>query len=106
MLATILLGLLLAGCQAFRIPPAPSALTAKSVCDDYGLTRGKVYDECVAYQESRAQLYPSQSIPPYRMDQYNNRVDAEGFRVDSIGRRTPVQNQYQPPLGLAPDNRR
>ena len=28
------------------------------------------------------------------MDQYNNRVDAEGYRVDSTGRRMPVQSLY------------
>jgi hypothetical protein len=28
------------------------------------------------------------------MDQYNNRVDAEGYEVDSMGRRMPVQSPY------------
>jgi hypothetical protein len=28
------------------------------------------------------------------MDQYNNRVDAEGYAVDSTGRRMPVQSPY------------
>ena len=28
------------------------------------------------------------------MDQYNNRVDAEGYEVDSTGRRMPVQSPY------------
>jgi hypothetical protein len=35
------------------------------------------------------------------MDQYNNRVDAEGYRVDSTGRRMPVQSPYYSPLGQA-----
>ena len=49
------------------------------------------FNDCVAYQESRN---PGQSVPPYRMDQYNNRVDAEGYAVDSTGRRMPVQSPY------------
>jgi hypothetical protein len=28
------------------------------------------------------------------MDHYNNRVDAEGYAVDSTGRRMPVQSPY------------
>ncbi len=28
------------------------------------------------------------------MDQYNNRVDVEGYAVDSTGRRMPVQSPY------------
>lgn len=106
MLATMGLGLLLAGCQAARSPALPAPLSAKAICDDYGGALGpKAYDECLAYQESRLQAYPSQSVPPYRMDQYNNRVDTEGYRVDSTGRRMPVQNQYQLPSGAARTDR-
>jgi len=98
--ATISLGLLLAGCGGSRIPPAPTAASATAVCDDFGVRRGTAaYDQCVAYQESRTQLYPSQSVPPYRLDQYNNRVDAQGYRVDSMGRRMPVQSPYRLPEG-------
>jgi hypothetical protein len=35
------------------------------------------------------------------MDQYNNRVDAEGYAVDSRGRRMPVQGPYYLPWGQA-----
>jgi hypothetical protein len=52
------------------------------------------FNDCVTYQESRN---PGQSAPPYRMDQYNNRVDAEGYAVDSTGRRMPVQSPYYLP---------
>jgi hypothetical protein len=97
-LATMGLGLLLAGCQAARSPAPPAPFSAKAICDDYGGALGpKAYGECLAYQESRLQAYPGQSVPPYRMDQYNNRVDAEGYRVDSSGRRMPVQSPYQLP---------
>ena len=99
-LATFGLGLLLAGCGAPKVPPPPAPLTAAQICADYGGALGpKGYDECIAYQEARTKDYPSQSVPPYRMDQYNNRVDAEGYRVDSIGRRMPVQGPYQLPPG-------
>ena len=100
MLAMMGLGLLLAGCQAARSPAPPAPLSATAICDDYGGALGpKAYDECLAYQESRLQAYPRQSVSPYRMDQYNNRVDAEGYRVDSIGRRMPVQSPYRLPAG-------
>ena len=35
------------------------------------------------------------------MDQYNNRVDAQGYAVDSTGRRMPVQSPYDLPWGQA-----
>jgi hypothetical protein len=35
------------------------------------------------------------------MDQYNNRVDAEGYQVDSSGRRMPVQGPYYRPAPQA-----
>jgi hypothetical protein len=54
-------------------------------------TDTKEFADCVAYQEAHD---PGQSVPPYRMDQYNNRVDAEGYAVDSTGRRMPVQSPY------------
>ena len=47
------------------------------------------------------QTYAGQSVPPYRMDQYNNRVDAEGYRVDSTGQRMPVQGPYYTPAPQA-----
>jgi hypothetical protein len=90
-LATIWLGLLLAGCQGTDSQNSPmAAQSAKLVCAGYGID-ATTFNQCVPYQESRN---PGQSVPPYRMDQYNNRVDAEGYRVDSTGRRMPVQNQY------------
>jgi hypothetical protein len=90
-LATIWLGLLLAGCQATDSQNSPvAAQSANLVCAGYGILP-TTFNQCVTYQESRN---PGQSVPPYRMDQYNNRVDAEGYRVDSMGRRMPVQNLY------------
>jgi hypothetical protein len=56
------------------------------------------FDQCVAYQESQA---PGPSVPPYRLDQYNNRIDAEGFQVDGTGHRMPVQSPYHFPMGQA-----
>jgi hypothetical protein len=100
-LATIGLALLLAGCQGtFRqAAPAPAAQSASSVCAGYGLSTGTAtFDRCVAYQESRA---PGPSVPPYRLDQYNNRVDAEGYPVDGTGHRMPVQGPYNLPMGQA-----
>ena len=97
-LVTISLGLLSAGCQgSYSQNPPMAALSANLVCAGYGV--GIVtFNHCVTYLESRN---PGQSVPPYRMDQYNNTVDAEGYRVDSTGRRMPVQNQYYSPLGQA-----
>ena len=87
---TIWLSLLLVGCQAADGPMA--AQPAKLVCAGFVADIGtKEFADCVAYQESHD---PGQSVPPYRMDQYNNRVDAEGYAVDSTGRRMPVQSPY------------
>ena len=88
-LATIWLGLLLAGCQGTDSQPM-AAQSANLVCAGYGIA-ATTFNQCVTYQESRN---PGPSVPPYRMDQYNNRVDAEGYRVDSTGRRMRVQDQY------------
>ena len=97
-LATIWLGLLLAGCQGTDSQNSPmAAQSANLVCAGYGIDT-TTFNQCVTYQESRN---PGQSVPPYRMDQYNNRVDAEGYRVDSTGRRMPVQNQYYSLVGQA-----
>lgn len=87
------LGLLLAGCQGYRKEAsAIEALTASEVCAGYGLRTGTAtFDQCVAYQETRT---PGPSVPPYRLDQYNNRVDAEGYRVDGTGHRMAVQSLY------------
>ncbi len=109
-LVTISLGLLLAGCLGSysQNPPGAAAPAhddgyqwASAVCADFvgGPRIGTTtFNECVTYQQTRN---PGQSVPPYRMDQYSNRVDAEGYRVDSMGRRMPVQNQYYSPLGQA-----
>ena len=96
---TIGLGLVLAGCQAPYGKGVPvAAQPASLVCAGYGLRVGTpTYDTCVAYQDSRAQAYPSQSVPPYRLDQYNNRIDAEGYRVDGTGHRMPVDSLYYRP---------
>jgi hypothetical protein len=93
------LGLVLAGCQTPYGKGVPiAAQPASLVCAGYGLRVGTpTYDTCVAYQDSRAQAYPSQSVPPYRLDQYNNRVDAEGYRVDGTGHRMPVDSLYYRP---------
>ena len=95
--AAIWLNLLLVGCQAAERPMA--AQPAKLVCAGFVADIGtKEFADCVAYQESHD---PGQSVPPYRMDQYNNRVDAEGYAVDSTGRRMPVQSPYYLPMGQA-----
>ena len=101
-LTTIGLALIAAGCDApysyygKELPVA--AQSPAFVCAGYGLRLGTTtYDTCVAYQESRAQVYPSQSVPPFRLDQYNNRVDAHGYRVDGTGHRMPVDSLYYRP---------
>ena len=91
--ATIWLSLLLIGCQrADGQKTSMAAQTARLVCAGFVADIGtKEFADCVAYQESHD---PGPSVPPYRMDQYNNRVDAEGYEVDSTGRRMPVQSPY------------
>jgi hypothetical protein len=90
--ATLWLSLLLVGCQNADSQKSMAAQPAKLVCAGFVADIGtKEFADCVAYQESRD---PGQSVPPYRMDQYNNRVDAEGYAVDSTGRRMPVQSPY------------
>ena len=98
-LTTIGVGLVLAGCDVPYGKELPvAAQPASLVCAGYGLRTGTpTYDTCVAYQESRAQAYPSQSVPPFRLDQYNNRVDAQGYRVDGTGHRMPVDSLYYRP---------
>lgn len=100
---TIGLGLVLAGCQGPWINGVPvygrdvpvAGQSASTICAGYGIrTDTPTYVTCVAYQEARAQTYPTQSAPPYRLDQYNNRVDSEGYRVDSTGHRMSVQSPY------------
>ena len=88
--ATIWLSLLLVGCQAADRPMAaqPAKLVCAGFVADIGTTE---FADCVAYQEAHD---PGLSVPPYRMDQYNNRVDAERYEVDSTGRRMPVQSPY------------
>ena len=99
-LAMIGLGLLLVGCQGAHVQNSPNAAqSANLVCAGYGVRIGTTtFNNCVAYQESRN---PGQSVPPYRKDQYNNRVDAEGYAVDSTGRRMPVDSPYYLPWGQA-----
>jgi hypothetical protein len=87
------LSLLLVGCQDADSQKSPmAAQPANLVCAGF-LARidTKAFANCVAYQESRD---PGQSVPPYQMDQFNNRVDAEAYKVDSTGRRMPVQSPY------------
>ena len=99
MMTAIGLGLVLAGCQGPYGKDVPvAAQSPSSICAGYGLRAGTAtYDVCVAYQESRAPAYPGLSVPPYRLDQYNNRVDAEGYRVDGTGHRMPVDSLYYRP---------
>ena len=102
-LATIWLGVFLVGCQGIDSQNSPiAAQSASLVCANYGVRIGTTnFNDCVAYQESRN---PGHSVPPYRMDQYNNRIDAEGYEgyvVDSTGRRMPVQAPYYLPWGQA-----
>lgn len=98
-LTAIGFGLVLAGCDVpYGKNLAAPAQSATLICGGYGLRIGSpTYDTCVAYQETRAQTYPSQSVPPFRLDQYNNRVDAEGYRVDGTGHRMSVQSPYSRP---------
>ena len=95
--ATLWTGLLLVGCQVTdRQNPPIAAQSANSICAGYGVRIGTTnFNDCVAYQEARN---PGPSVPPYLMDQYNNRVDAHGYVVDSMGRRMPVQGPYNFPL--------
>ena len=94
--ATFGLGLLLVGCQVTdRQNPRIAAQSGTSVCAGYGIRIGApTFEDCVAYQDTRN---PGPSVAPYRLDQYNNRVDAEGYVVDSMGRRMPVQGPYYLP---------
>ncbi len=62
---------------------------ARDACTSYGLEAGMRYDRCVAREiEARGHVeagaYPTQT---YRTDQYGNRFDSEGYRVDASGRR-------------------
>ena len=94
------LALVVAGCEGpYYGKEVPVAAQPPSlICAAYGLrVGGTTYDTCVAYQESRAQAYPGPSVPPFRLDQYNNRVDAQGYRVDGTGRRMSVDNFYNRP---------
>ena len=95
-IATMWLGLLLVGCQVTdRQNPPIAAQSGNTICAGYGIRiDAPTFDTCVAYQDSRN---PGPSVPPYRLDQYNNRVDAEGYVVDSMGRRMPVQGPYYLP---------
>lgn len=94
-LTTMGLALLMAGCASKELPVA--AQSPALICAGYGLRAGgPTYDTCVAYQESRAQA-PNLSVPPFRRDQYNNRVDAQGYRVDGTGHRMPVDSLYYRP---------
>lgn len=97
-LVTVWLGLFSAGCQGTDSRNVPvAAQPADLVCAGYGVS-APIFNDCVAYQQSRD---PGRSVPPYRLDQYNNRVDAEGYAVDSLGRRMPVQAPYYAPWGQA-----
>ena len=102
-IATLSLGLLSAGCQGTPSQNPPiAAQTASLICAGYGVGIGTTtYNDCVAYQETRN---PGPSVPPYRMDQYNTLVDAEGYRVDSAGHRMAVQSPYYSPMGRAPSS--
>ena len=98
---TISLGLLLAGCQVFsrQGPPPIDAQSASLVCARFDVgVDPQTFNRCVAYQESRP---AGPSVPPYRQNQYGNMVDAEGYQVDSMGHRMPVQNHYYLPTGQA-----
>jgi len=94
------LGTVLAGCEMpHGKDVSAAAQSGSSICAGYGIRIGGTpYNECVAYQDSRPQ---AQSVPPFRLDQYNNRVDAEGYRVDSMGHRMAVQSPYWLPIGQA-----
>ena len=95
----VIVGLLSAGCQGtYSQNPPIAAQSANLVCAGYVMGIGTpTFSDCVTYQESRNL---GQSVPPYRMDQYSNWIDAEGYRVDSMGRRMSVQSPYDAPKGL------
>ncbi|MBI2740147.1 MAG: hypothetical protein HYX38_26830 [Rhodospirillales bacterium] len=92
-LTAIGLAMALAGCEGTYGKEVPvAAQSASTICAGYGIDVGTAtYAACVAYQDPRVQ---SQSVPPYRLDQYNDRVDAQGYRVDSMGHRMAVQSPY------------
>lgn len=98
-LTTLGLGLVVAGCQPpDRKDVSAAGLPASTTCAGYGIgTDTATYTTCVAYQQSRAQPDPNASVPPFRLDQYNNVVDAHGYRVDGTGRRMVVQSPYSRP---------
>ena len=97
-IATLSLGLLSAGCQGtYSQNPPIAAQSANLICAGYVVRIDTTtFNDCVAYQETRN---PGPSVPPYRMDQYSNWIDAEGYRVDSMGRRMSVQSPYDAPKG-------
>ena len=92
---TIGLGLVLAGCHA---PYGKGRARRRAACQFglRGLRPARRYDDLRHLRRlpgiSRPSLCQSQSVPPYRLDQYNNRVDAEGYRVDGTGHRMPVDS--------------
>lgn len=108
-----------------RLYPAVLTADARTACTSYGLAAGTAsYDRCVSREvdtrtyrngpqgptyytdQNGNRIVPSQnqpgsSVPPYRRDLYNNRIDAEGYRVDSSGNRMAVQGPYYNPTPQA-----
>ena len=75
---------------------------ARNACMSYGLQPSSGwYNQCVS-REVDARRYqaasqPSpQTYPPYRTDQYGNRIDAQGYRVDANGYRYQEASQPSP----------
>jgi hypothetical protein len=70
---------------------------AQSACASYGLAAGTAsYGRCVS-REVDARAYRDGAAlpgPAYYTDQNGNPVDAQGYRVDSTGRRMAVHGPY------------
>jgi hypothetical protein len=64
---------------------------ARDACSSYGLEPGMRYDRCVAREIDHRSYRDGDMQRPqmYRTDQYGNRFDAEGYRVDVNGHRLP-----------------
>ena len=100
-LAFLSLGVLVAGCEPVdtRQVKSMAAQPAELICANFVvIPNSAAMDQCVDYQKSRD---AGPSVPPFRRDEYNNRLDAEGYAVDGTGRRMPVQSPYRTPSGMA-----
>jgi hypothetical protein len=78
---------------------------ARNACASYGLQPNSGgYNQCVSREvDARRYQGANQASPPYRTDQYGNRIDAQGYRVDANGYRLlPGQSSYVAPSSPEP----